>query len=126
MNPDAPAGPYSTAFLDHFMHPRRQGVVGAPTHRGQADDSACGDRLTLDLVVDRGIVVDARFRVEGCPAAIAIGSALASLAIGRRADVDSIHSDEIESMLDGVPPGKRHALRLGIETWKSALRTPVP
>ena len=89
-------------------------------------DATCGDRLTLDLDVVAGVVRDARFRVEGCPAAIAVGSVLSSLAIGRPGHVESIASVDIETALGGVPSGKRHALRLAIETWKAAVRTRVP
>lgn len=126
MRPSGPSGAYSSAFLDHLAHPRRQGSLGEPTHCGEAVDAVCADRLTLDLRVEGGVVRDARFRVEGCPGAIAVGSALASLVPGRAALASSIDAAELEAELGGVPPARRHALRLALETWKTALRSPVP
>jgi NifU-like protein involved in Fe-S cluster formation len=123
---DVPAGAYSDAFLDHLTNPRGRGALDAPTHRGEAVDPACGDRLTVDLRVEAGVVAAARFRVEGCPAAIAVGSVVASLATGRAADAAAITPEEIERDVGGVPPGKRHALRLGVQAWQAAVRTRVP
>ena len=87
-------------------------------------DAACGDRLSLDLRVERGVVVEARFRVEGCPGSIAVGSVLVELVIGRRAALESVAASDLEAALGGVPPSKRHALRLAVETWKAAIAAP--
>jgi nitrogen fixation NifU-like protein len=126
VQPSGPSGAYSSAFLDHLTHPRGQGVVDRPTHRGEAVDATCADRLTLDLRIEGGVVSEARFRVEGCPGAIAVGSALASLLPGREATPAAIGAADLEVVLDGVPPARRHALRLGVETWKRALGSPLP
>ncbi|MHC5011055.1 MAG: iron-sulfur cluster assembly scaffold protein [Planctomycetota bacterium] len=109
---------YAAAFLDHFQNPRGVGVLAEATHRGEAEDSACGDRLWLDLTVHDGVIREARFRVEGCPGAIAVGSALTTLLPGRPASTDAVGPEEITRLLGGVPPAKRHALRLA----RSALR----
>jgi nitrogen fixation NifU-like protein len=103
---------YPPPFLDHVARPRSQGRLDAPTHRGTAEETACGDRISLDLAVADGAVVEARFRAEGCPGAIAVGSALASLLPGRPAGPTAVGVDEIDAALGGVPPAKRHALRL--------------
>jgi nitrogen fixation NifU-like protein len=116
---------YSPAFLDHLTRPRAQGRLEGATHRGEAQDAACGDRLALDLAVRDGRVVDARFRVEGCPGAIAVGSALASLLPGRAASADAVTAREIEAALGGVPPAKRHALRLAASALSAATSSPV-
>jgi nitrogen fixation NifU-like protein len=125
MGPPGADGAYSPAFLDHLTHPRSQGWLAAGTHRGEAVDGVCGDRLTLDLEVREGVVRAARFRVEGCPGAIAVGSALAALVPGRAAQIEAVTPPELEAALGGIPSAKRHVLRLAIETWKATLRTPV-
>jgi nitrogen fixation protein NifU and related proteins len=118
---DPAAAAYSPAFLDHLVHPRNQGALSDATHRGEAQDGVCGDRLSLDLRVEAGLVSSARFRVQGCPGAIAVGSALASLAPGRAARTDSVSAADLEAALGGVPPAKRHALRLAIDAWRAAI-----
>jgi NifU-like protein involved in Fe-S cluster formation len=120
-----PASAYSARFLDHLVRPRLQGALDAPTHRGAAEDPACGDRLALDLLVARGVVTDARFRVLGCPGSIAVGSALATLLVGRPARPDAVPAADLETEVGGVPPAKRHALRLAADALAVALSSPV-
>ena len=124
-SPGGAASAYSAAFLDHLTHPRRAGRLASPTHRAEVEDGVCGDRLTLELVVADGVVADAGFRVQGCPGAIAVGSALAAALVGRPARPGAVSSAELEAALCGVPPAKRHALRLATDALAAALRTPV-
>jgi nitrogen fixation NifU-like protein len=116
---------YSAAFLDHFQRPRGLGELAAATHRGVADDGACGDRLWLDLRVEAGRVAAAAFRVEGCAGAIAAGSALVTLLPGRVAAADAVVREEIEAVLGGVPGAKRHALGLARRALRAALDAPL-
>jgi nitrogen fixation NifU-like protein len=125
VEPTGPTSAYSAAFLDHLTKPRNQGRLEAPTHRGEAQDPVCGDRLALDLRVEGGVVREARFRVLGCPGSIAAGSALASLLPGREAAEAAVRAAEIEALLGGVPAAKRHALRLATEALRCAVRGPV-
>lgn len=120
---DAPSG-CSPAFLDHLRAPRGVGTLDAPTHRGDAEDAVCGDRLALDLRVVGGRVVEVRHRAEGCHGAVAVGSALAILLPGREARPDAVSAADLEAALGGVPGAKRHALRLATDAWRAALRAP--
>ncbi|HVG95142.1 MAG TPA: iron-sulfur cluster assembly scaffold protein, partial [Planctomycetota bacterium] len=124
---DGASAAFSPPFADHLRHPRNAGTLApaSVTHRGACDDPACGDRLTLDLHVEDGVVRESRFRVEGCVGAIACGSALTTLLAGRAALPDAVTAGEIEAALGGVPSAKRHALRLAIATWRAALAGPV-
>ncbi len=112
---------FPQAYLDHFENPRNQGRLDDPTHRGQGEDPACGDRLWLDLRVVDGVVQAARFRVQGCSGSIAAGSALAHLAEGRPARADAVSREQIDTLLGGVPASKRHALRLATRVLEDAL-----
>ncbi len=119
-------GPFSAAYLDHLASPRGQGRLEDATHRATVEDPVCGDRLTLDLRVVAGVVREARFRVVGCTGAIAVGSALASLLPGRAAAEAAVTGTELDATLGGVPPARRHALRLAAEALRAAVRTPQP
>ncbi len=113
---------YAAAFLDHFQDPRHLGALEDATHRGRAEDDACGDVLWLDLLIRDETVREARFRVDGCAGAIAVGSALATLLHGRSARVDAVSKEELTALLGEVPPGKRHALGLAVRALAAALR----
>lgn len=112
---------YHPDFLDHLQSPRGQGRLAGATHRGAAENDACGDRLWLDLRVEAGVIREARMRVQGCPGAIAVGSALATVLPGRPASADAIDVGDLVTLLGEVPRAKRHALRLGLDTLRDAL-----
>jgi nitrogen fixation NifU-like protein len=120
---DALAG-CSPAFLDHLRAPRHVGALDAPTHRADAEDAVCGDRLALDLRVVGGRVAEVRQRVVGCHGAVAAASALATLLPGREARPDAVSAAELDAVLGGVPGAKRHALRLATDAWRAAVRAP--
>lgn len=112
---------YHPAFQDHFRAPRGQGGLAVATHRGEATDAACGDWMAIDLRVQDGTVAEARYRVRGCPGAIAVGSALVTLLPGRRAQSHAVADAELEALLGEVPAMKRHALRLAQAALAAAL-----
>ena len=122
MAASGPLAAYSERFLDHLARPRGQGTLDGATHRGEAEDPACGDRLSLDLRVEGGVVRETRFRVLGCPGAIAAGSALATLLPGRPASAGAVPAADLEAELGGVPSAKRHALSLAAAALGAALR----
>ena len=115
---------YSDAFLDHFQHPRGLGDLADATHRGVADDGACGDRMWVDLRVVDGRIEGVAYRVEGCAGAIAAGSALVTLLPGRPAAASAVSRTELEATLEEVPRTKRHALGLALRALHAALNDP--
>lgn len=112
---------YAPAFQDHFLNPRGQGDLADATHRGEATDDACADWMAVALKVEAGRVDAARYRVQGCPGSIAVGSALMTLLPGRPARVDAVGDDELERALGEIPRMKRHALRLARAALTAAL-----
>ncbi|MFV1959506.1 MAG: iron-sulfur cluster assembly scaffold protein, partial [Planctomycetota bacterium] len=100
-----------------------QGRLECATHRGRATTPACGDVLDLDLEVEGGRILDARYRVQGCAGAIAAASALATLLPGRPARPDAVTREAIEEALGEVPRARRHALRLAVDALRAALES---
>jgi nitrogen fixation NifU-like protein len=66
---------YQEVILDHNRRPRNHRVLEAPTHRAEGYNPLCGDRLSLFLHVDDGVITDVGFQGSGC----AISQASASL-----------------------------------------------
>jgi nitrogen fixation NifU-like protein len=79
-------------------------------------------RLELQLRDDR--IVDARFQSHGCGSAIACGSMLTELIIGRSvAEARDLTSDQLAAALDGIPDDKRHCAEAAILALHDALNT---
>ena len=66
---------YQEVILDHNRRPRNFHVLADASHRAEGYNPLCGDRLTLYLKVDGGVVRDVSFEGAGC----AISKASASL-----------------------------------------------
>ena len=66
---------YQEVILDHSRHPRHFGPLASANHMGEGHNPLCGDRLTVYLRVEDGVIRDAAFQGSGC----AISKASASL-----------------------------------------------
>ena len=53
-------------ILDHYRHPRHQGVLEAPDISYEDANPLCGDRLRMDIKVADGKIADIRFSGHGC------------------------------------------------------------
>ncbi len=73
---------YSDALMGRFLAPTYAGDLDQPEGMAQAGNETCGDVVHLALKVGDGIIVDARFRAQGCATAIASADAVCELVIG--------------------------------------------
>jgi nitrogen fixation NifU-like protein len=74
---------YQALILDHAKHPRREGALPGATHEATATNPLCGDRVTVRVRVEGGVVEDVRFEAKGCMIARASASILAETIAGR-------------------------------------------
>ncbi|MDP9158907.1 MAG: iron-sulfur cluster assembly scaffold protein [Acidobacteriota bacterium] len=113
---------YSAALLDHFEHPRNAGEIGAPNAAAQLENPVCGDILKLSLRLDRARITEAKFLAKGCVAAIACGSAITELLLGKTAvEASRITREELVAAVGGLPATSTHASHLALATLRAAL-----
>ena len=87
-------------------------MVGAP---------ACGDVMKLQIKVESGIIVDAKFKTYGCGSAIASSSLLTEWVKGKTLDEASvIKNTQIANEL-ALPPVKIHCSVLAEDAIKAAI-----
>lgn len=115
----APMSRLSQALREHIVSPRNVGEPeGGFEFRGEGLNGACRDHLVLYLGCDdEGRVARAGFRATGCPAAMAMGSAVTELLPGLPVDA-ALPEAATARLLDafGEPaPLHRHALVLVTE-----------
>jgi nitrogen fixation NifU-like protein len=115
---------YSDKVIDHYENPRNAGsfdkdeegvgtgLVGAP---------ACGDLMKLQIKVDNGVIVDARFKTYGCGSALASSSLVTELVKGLTLDqAGEIKNRQIAEEL-ALPPVKIHCSILAEDSLKAAI-----
>ena len=104
---------FNQTVLDHFGNPHNAGDLPAATAAVEVSNPVCGDVLRLAVRLDSGRIAAARFKSQGCVAAIAAGSVLTDLLRGKSpAEAREITPQEISEALGGLPPASFHAAQL--------------
>ena len=119
---------YSAKVLEHFYHPKHVGRIDEYHGIGRIGDSSCGDYLevTLCLSDEHQRVEQLRYRIKGCPAAIATSSVAAEMVIGATVEEAlSVTDEKIIEALDGLPPGKEHCSLLAVKAIQQAIQDAV-
>ena len=113
---------YSEKVMEHFKNPRNVGEIENPDGVGKVGNPVCGDIMELQIKVEDGVIVDARFKTFGCGAAIATSSMVTELIKGKTIDEASkISNRAVAEALGGLPPIKMHCSVLAEEALTKAI-----
>ena len=119
---------YSDKVIDHYENPRNVGKmeIDDTVGTGMVGAPACGDVMKLQIKVQDGIIIDAKFKTYGCGSAIASSSLVTEWVKGKTLEqAGSIKNAEIAEELS-LPPVKIHcsilaedAIKAAVENYKS-------
>ena len=113
---------YSAQLLDHFQNPRNAGEIADADAAAEIENPACGDVLRLTLKAGGGRIAQARFKAKGCVAAIACGSALTELVLGKTlSEAQSLRREDVATAVGGLPQASTHAAQLALDALSAAL-----
>jgi nitrogen fixation NifU-like protein len=117
---------YPKFLMDHFQSPRNVGEIADADGTGIVKNSRCGDIMQMSIKVEKGIIVDAKFKTFGCGAAIATSSIITEKIKGRRVEEALRISDETaKEIMEQLPQEKlpcftlaANALRLAVDEYR--------
>ncbi len=113
---------YTEKLIEHFKHPRNVGQIPDADGIGTIGDPSCGDYLCVFIKVSGGRLSEVKFKVYGCPAAIATTSILTEIAVGKTLEEALEITDlDIAEALGGLPDPKMHCSNLGAEALFDAI-----
>ncbi|CAA9427219.1 MAG: tRNA-specific 2-thiouridylase MnmA [uncultured Rubrobacteraceae bacterium] len=114
---------YNPQVIDHLVRPRNVGELETPGGFGESGDAACGDVVRFTVRIEENRLEEIRYKVYGCAACIAAGSALSELVRGRSLpEAARVSKADLEGSLGGpLPKGKEHALTLVLDALHKAL-----
>ena len=113
---------YSEVFLDHFKNPRNVGELASPAVAVEISNPICGDILRLSALFEDNRIADVRYKVRGCTASIASGSALTEWMRGRtRGELAALQAADVEAAVGGLIPESKHAAVLCVDGVKKLL-----
>jgi nitrogen fixation protein NifU and related proteins len=114
---------YPAALLDHFQNPRNVGELPAPAVTVEVSNPACGDILRLSVRFENGVAREVRYKVRGCTASIAAGSALTEWITGKaRAELTAFQAAAVDEAVGGLPAESKHAATLCVDGIKALLK----
>jgi nitrogen fixation NifU-like protein len=114
---------YPAVLLEHFQNPRNVGELAPPAVVVEVSNPACGDILRLSVRFENGIAKEVRYKVRGCTASIAAGSALTEWIAGKtRAELAAFLPATVDEAVGGLPAESKHAAALCADGVKALLR----
>ncbi|NOY12406.1 MAG: iron-sulfur cluster assembly scaffold protein [Deltaproteobacteria bacterium] len=123
---------YNEIIMDHFQNPRNMGRIEDAELLIQVGDPSCGDSVLIFMKIEDDVLVDIKYKIYGCAAAIATSSMGSVLAKGKPLDeLLKFKAEDISKALGGLPAEKEHcsnliagALHAGIIEYRSNRNTP--
>lgn len=116
---------YSERLIEHFQNPRNVGELPPPAVTVEVANPACGDILRLSARFDGDVAVEVRYKVRGCTASIAAGSALTEWMTGKtRQELAGFRPTAVEDAVGGLPVESKHAGVLCADAVKALLKKP--
>ena len=112
----------SPELIEHFRNPRNVGELPPPAITVEVSNPVCGDILRLSVLIDGGRVTRCGYKVRGCTASIASGSALTELIAGRdKAALKKLANSDVELAVGGLSNESKHAAALCIDAVRALL-----
>ena len=113
---------YTPEVMDHFTNPRNVGEIENASGSGTVGNAKCGDIMKMTIKVEKGVIVDVKFKTFGCGAAIATSSKATELVKGKTIDEAlKITNKMVTDSLGGLPEVKLHCSVLAEEALHEAI-----
>jgi nitrogen fixation NifU-like protein len=114
---------YGAVVAEHFRSPRNRGSFPAPDAASEGTNPLCGDRIRIELRIDKGRIAAARFRGEACMVAIAAASLLTGMLEGLPlAEAASLPDERLIAALETpLRPSRIGCAALAIQVLREAL-----
>ena len=115
---------YSQKVLDHYSNPRNVGSLDKNSNKvgtGIVGAPECGDVMKLQILVEDGKIIDAKFKTYGCGSAIASSSLATQWLKGKKiGEANKSNTGQIVEELS-LPPVKIHCSILAEDAIKAAI-----
>ena len=110
-------------LFEHFLRDAsRRGAAADGAFTGAAGGAACGDLSRVSFLVEDGRINSVSFDSEGCGATLAATAAVSETIDGAPVlEAALISIDDVESLIGGLTPAKRHAAQLATDALHRAL-----
>ncbi|GIP15522.1 iron-sulfur cluster assembly scaffold protein NifU [Paenibacillus montaniterrae] len=92
---------YRRVIMDHYKNPRNRGELEQESVAIALNNPTCGDRISLQLQLEDGIITDARFTGEGCSISMSSASMMTEAVKGRSYEEALDLAERFSSLMQG-------------------------
>lgn len=118
---------YSAQLLDHFQNPRNAGDIADADASVEIENPVCGDVIRLSLKLQNGRIDRVGFKAKGCVPAMACGSALTELVVGKTVlEACRLRREDLIAAVGSLPQASAHAAQLALDALSAALQQIAP
>lgn len=104
---------YQQVIIDHSRSPSNFRALDAADRKAEGFNPLCGDKYTIYLQVDNGVIRDISFQGSGCAISKASASMMTASVKGKGMDEIQNLTEKFHKMLTGKPGGKLDEAALG-------------
>lgn len=90
---------YRQVIMDHYKNPRNKGLVGYP--RVHIKNPSCGDDITIEALIENGVVKDIRQNGSGCSICCSSASVMSEVLKGKTVEKAQELIEKYYDMLKG-------------------------
>lgn len=92
---------YRRVIMDHYKNPRNRGKFEDGAVTIDLNNPTCGDRISLQLKVEDGIIQDAKYTGEGCSISMSSASMMTDAVKGKTVDEAAELASRFSSLMQG-------------------------
>ncbi|MFC7681033.1 Fe-S cluster assembly sulfur transfer protein SufU [Paenibacillus sp. GCM10028914] len=92
---------YRRVIMDHYKNPRNRGKFEDDAVTIDLNNPTCGDRISLQLKVEDGIVKDAKYTGEGCSISMSSASMMTEAVKGKTFEEAIEMASRFSSLMKG-------------------------
>lgn len=113
---------YNELVEAHFKNPKNVGEIKDASFASEVINPTCGDTIKIWGKIDGDVLVDVKYKVLGCAAAVASASMMSEMVIGKKIDEIMNFTDaDVVKALGGLPPEKLTCSSFAMATLKKGL-----
>ena len=116
---------YQQLILEHYRNPRNRAELPEKTVEVHLANPVCGDEIRLQLRVEEGAIVEAKYVGQGCSISQAAVSMMTTLLKGKRlADAQAV-ADRFTQMMHGSPEAAKDPAMGDLRALQGVSKFPV-
>ncbi|WP_426334420.1 Fe-S cluster assembly sulfur transfer protein SufU [Paenibacillus silvae] len=92
---------YRRVIMDHYKNPRNRGTFDNDVVTVNLNNPTCGDRISLQLMLNDGIVQEAKYTGEGCSISMSSASMMTEAVQGKTIEQALELANRFSSLMKG-------------------------